>query len=142
MPSNKGTAAERFWARVFPSRGGCWLWLGYRINGYAKMRVGGKNSQASRFVYELFHGPIPPGHQVDHLCRNRNCVNPWHLEAVTPAENNRRSLSPSALNIGKTHCKHGHEFTPENTIPKANGGRNCRQCRNERKRRSRMEVCL
>lgn len=56
-----------------------------------------------------------PGTHIDHLCRNRRCVNPTHMEVVTPNENWRRGASPVGINARKTHCKHGHEFTPENT---------------------------
>lgn len=82
---------------------------------------------AHRMAYEELVGPIADGLQIDHLCRVRCCVNPAHLEPVTQAENIRRGVSPTAANRRKTHCKHGHEFTTENTrlVPE---GRICRRC--------------
>ncbi len=85
---------------------------------------------AHRFAYELLVGLIPVGLQIDHLCRNPSCCNPTHMEPVLPTENLRRGFSPSALNARKTHCKHGHEFTEENTYirPSTSGWRVCKEC--------------
>ena len=71
---------------------GCWEWCG-EINhkGYGRLWTGGKRYFAHRAYYEVTHGPIPEGHEIDHLCRNRRCVNPDHLEAVAPVENQRRA---------------------------------------------------
>ena len=97
----------RFNAKVSRSAG-CWAWTGAdRGNGYGKFQVAGRPVLAHRFAYEAFVGPIPDGLQLDHLCRNKACVNPSHLEPVTNREN--------ALRARRTHCKSGHEFTPENT---------------------------
>lgn len=79
-------------------------------------------------MYEAFVGPIPDGLQIDHLCRVRHCVNPAHLEPVTIAENVRRGAA------AQTHCKYGHEYTPENTVIH-HGGRECRTCNRIRSRR-------
>lgn len=92
---------------------------------------------AHRVAYEATVGPIPKGLQVDHLCRNRLCVNPSHLEAVTPAENKRRGFSPPAINARKTHCIHGHELAGANVYYRKDrpGRRQCRECERIRKRK-------
>lgn len=84
---------------------------------------------AHRWGYERFIGPVPPELHMDHLCRNPGCVNPAHLEPVTPGENVLRGVSFSALNKRKTHCMHGHEFTEENTLRYSYNGYHKRACR-------------
>lgn len=81
---------ERFWRRVQEQEGGCWLWVGTVDRGYGLLSVDGKTVRAHRYSYETLVGPIPDGLQIDHLCRNRGCVNPAHLEPVTQVENIRR----------------------------------------------------
>jgi hypothetical protein len=117
---------------------GCWLWLGFRDRqGYG--HFGGPHTGlrglAHRLMYVLTHGPIPPGHMVDHRCRVRWCCNPAHLEAVTAAENNRRSGSPTALNMLKHACPQGHPYDDTNTWRDAQGRRKCRACRSAYDRR-------
>lgn len=114
---------------------GCWQWTGWlESNGYARFTIGQKRTGAHRWAYERFVGSIPPGMAIDHLCRNRACVNPDHLEPVTTRANLLRGETLAAANAAKTHCKHGHKFTPENTVRDGAGNRQCRECRNRRAR--------
>jgi hypothetical protein len=114
---------------------GCWV-TNYHHDrgGYVAIRSGGRMRKLHRLTYEALVGPIPGGLQIDHLCRNRGCCNPAHLEPVTPRENSLRGVGPTAENATKTHCDQGHEFTPENTARRTDGTRRCIACR----RRHRM----
>lgn len=106
----------------------CWIWQFYtNPNGYGILMRDGE-SLAHRVYYKRAKGSIPRGYEVDHLCRQTECVNPDHLEAVTPRVNALRSRSPAAVNARKTHCIRGHELAGDNLIIKKAGGRNCRTC--------------
>ena len=131
---------------------GCWEWISSKDrDGYGKARFDGRTLIAHRAVYELLEGPIPEGLTLDHLCRNRACVNPGHLEPVTLAENLRRSplrrqgslprRQPQQGKPPRTHCSEGHELTPENTYArKGKDGTwpSCRRCRAETQRKYRQ----
>jgi hypothetical protein len=131
----------RFWERVRRTDG-CWLWTGAtNVGGYGRFNIYGRTIAAHRLSYEATVGPIGPGLQIDHLCRNKLCVNPAHLEPVTQQENNRRSYSPSAVNARKTRCQHGHEMAGANLwVNPKTGYRQCRQCNNARRRASRKRT--
>lgn len=108
----------------------CWEWQGAKDGtGYGKLWDGKRLSPAHRVAYELFVGPIPSGLQIDHLCRNRACVNPAHLEPVTCRENILRGVGLSAVNAKKTQCLRGHS---EWYVWR--GERHCKVCRLVRNR--------
>lgn len=122
------TPEQRLIERRSVAPTGCWEWSGYHAKtGYGTMAFGGKPEYVHRVSWEVFRGPIPIGLQIDHLCRNRSCFNPDHLEPVPQAENIRRGEGVSGINARKTHCQKGHEFTPENTYL-SRGFRSCRTC--------------
>lgn len=112
---------------------GCWEWTrGKCSSGYGSIRVKDKKHRVHRLFYETCFGPVPKGLQLDHLCRNRWCCNPDHMEAVTQQENIRRGLTGKLNNHNarKTRCPRGHEYTEENTyIQRVTGGRQCLICK-------------
>jgi hypothetical protein len=117
------------WKSVRFQPGGCWEWTGGRSSGYG--RIGGE--YVHRAVYKALVGPIPEGMTVDHLCRNRVCVNPAHMEIVSRAENVLRGEGVTAVNARKTHCPRGHPLVGDN-LKKGELTRKCRLCHNARQR--------
>lgn len=131
-PVLRPTPAARFWGFVAEAAGDCWEWGGGQTeNGYGQftVRPGASPVRAHRFAYQELVGEIPDGLQLDHLCRNRLCVNPWHLDPVPGRVNTLRGEGISARNARKSACVHGHLFTPENTYLDSRGRRLCRMCR-------------
>jgi hypothetical protein len=134
---------ERLLRSIEVDDNGCWVWQlskdkdGYGWVGIARKKTG----HAHRASYTVFKGEIPAGLTIDHLCRNRACINPDHLEAVPHGVNVLRGDAPTARNARATHCIHGHEFTEANTyINKGNGQRVCRKCSRIRSNRRYHEV--
>lgn len=127
-------AVDRFWSKVtVAGANSCWEWQACKsTGGYGRFFVAGLTRYAHRVAYEIVRGPIPDGLHIDHLCSNRSCVNPLHMEPVTKGENTRRGWRTNGGRAKAqrrlTHCKHGHPFTPENTRIGRNGWRLCIEC--------------
>ena len=128
----------RFWAKV-RQEGDCWVWTGsLSRDGYGCFNLGnGRTANAvHRLTFEELRAPIPPGLVIDHLCRNRACVNPWHLDPVTNAVNTQRGLvseANAARNRNHGTCKAGvHEWTEANHYRTPSTGKvRCRACARE-----------
>lgn len=132
-PNPKHPLRDRIFQHVHLALSGCWEWAGSRQpKGYGTVRGdNGKTALAHRAMYELLREPIPPELEIDHLCRNRSCVNPDHLEVVTPYENFIRGESPLAQKRRQISCINGHSFDEKNTISYIRKGatREARHCR-------------
>lgn len=138
-PRRPGGPEERFWAQVTrdgpvpehrPELGPCWQWIGGTVNhGYGSLAVDGRTVNAYAWAYRHFVGPVPPGRELDHLCRNRACVRTDHLEPVTHAENVRRGERPS-----RTSCPAGHLYDDGHAVITSQGARLCRTCHNAKRR--------
>lgn len=133
---------ERIADRVALTETGCLEWIGsIHKHGYGAVSTGSRTDGtrrkqwAHRAVYELLVGLIPDGLDLDHLCRNRSCVNPEHLEPVTRRENLMRGETAAAANSRKTHCPAGHAYVDSNVIRNNRGSRNCRTCKNQQRRK-------
>lgn len=149
-PANKpasetfdAAAKARFWSKVSPAPAdACWIWHGASNGrGYGNVGRNNKTYLAHRVAYELTFGPVPEGKDLDHLCKTKSCVNPTHLEPVSFLANMRRRYS-DAPDERETHCVHGHELTPENTLwanhrtgrRAGQSKRSCRSCANEHRK--------
>ena len=137
---------DRFWSKV-KKTDGCWLWQGaVNARGYGWFYIGQHRQgtrrafEAHRFAYQVLVGSVPPGKELDHLCRNSLCVKPEHLEPVTHRENILRGESPFAINSRKEYCHRGHRLEGENLIlqykPDGYIERRCRTCTRAKKRRA------
>lgn len=123
------TRVSRWIAKKVVAQGECWEWTGSKTrNGYGQVGIGGVNQMAHRVFYEYFVTGIPAGLDLDHLCRSRACVNPWHLEPVSRSVNLYRAETLGKYNLKKTHCPKGHEYSPSNTRITGAGSRACRAC--------------
>ena len=107
--------------------GDCWEWTGSTAGGYGMSTWAGRRQPAHRALWSALVGPVDSSLDLDHLCRNRLCVNPDHLEPVTRSVNARRGQTGGRLG-NRTHCKHGHAFTWANTRIDKYGVRRCRAC--------------
>jgi len=136
------TTMGRFWSKVRADHTtGCWNWTGStQASGHGRLTVEGKQHAAYRFLYEQLVAPIPAGLELDHLCNNPRCVNPDHLEPVTPDENKRRFRSIQAAEMGaRTTCIRGHERAIYERT--RDGGSNyCIECAREIAAAKRREV--
>lgn len=135
-PRIMGDDESRFLSYLV-DHGECWIYTGANAGGYGRFYFGDRVVPAHRYAYELLVGPIPEGLQLDHLCRDRACCNPDHLEPVTQRENLRRGIGPAGLNARKTKCPKGHPYDEANTYTHSAGWRQCRACRREMSRRRR-----
>lgn len=128
---------DRFAEKIALTDSGCIEWIASHNGvGYGTLttnRYGGK-VLAHRWSYEYHVGPIPAGLELDHLCRNRACVNPEHLEPVSHRVNTLRGTAPTAVNAAKTHCLRGHPFSGDNLHITPKGKRECRACHRDRER--------
>ena len=135
---------ERFFSHV-EKTDECWNWKAHRTpTGYGEFKIDGHYVKAHRWIYEQTIGPILNGREIDHLCRNRSCVRPDHLEVVTHAENMKRGRWPKGAwqkmaqaQLAKTHCPKGHPYRGDNLIQTRKDGhshRRCRMCYEEQQR--------
>lgn len=138
----KRSPSVRFLEKIEVLEGGCWKYLGaIKDNGYGVFSDGNrKQVYAHRFSFEAANGTIPFGLVIDHLCRNRWCVNPAHLEAVTQLVNLERGENKNFVRRANKICKRGHFQDKNNTLLRPDGRRYCKLCRQIRRRKSYVDA--
>ena len=133
---------QRFWNKVDKTQS-CWIWTAAKDqNGYGLIWFNGRLNRSHRVSWILSVGDIPPDLQIDHVCRNRACCNPAHLELVSSKENTHRGNGNAAIHARKIQCVNGHEFTPENTrwytTPAGRTTRVCKACKRSRNKNRKL----
>ena len=128
----KAELQQRLFAKIKMNDISCWLWQGHKTDGYGRIGSNGKTVRTHRAAYQAWIGPIPDGLTLDHLCRNRECFNPVHLQPVTKKENVLRGIGVTAANARKTHCLRGHLLAGINLFQTAD--RRCARCEHIRQR--------
>jgi hypothetical protein len=116
----------------------CWEWTGCLTKGYGRVAIDGKIRNTHNLTYRLFVGEVPSGFELDHLCRNKRCLNPYHLEAVTHVENVRRGYQFKYRSL-PGYCKGGHLLSDDNILPYELPARVCRLCKQRRYRTARAK---
>lgn len=132
--TDRPSVEARFFSQVTENLDGCWIFDKTNAKGYAAFTVDHRPVEGHRWNYQFLVGEVPAGLTLDHLCRVRSCVNPWHLEPVPHRVNILRGIGPAAVNARRTKCVNGHPFTSENTYLTPDGRRQCRTCRRVRDR--------
>ena len=131
---------ERFLSKINVVESGCWEWTdSLTTKGYGQIRIKDKKQHVHRFIYEYYYGELNSTLVINHLCRNRKCCNPLHLEQVTNKENILKGEGICAVNARKTYCKRNHPLTPQNTYNYPNR-RHCITCTQERNRITRSHL--
>ena len=125
----------------------CWEWTGYINNGknqgYAKFYYNSNEFSAHRWIYQYYYNEdIKDGLVIDHICRNRKCVNPIHLREITHKENILSRIGIAAINAKKTHCKYGHQLSGGNIGNNTKGGRSCKTCNYVYQRNKQAQLLL
>lgn len=125
----EGQSALIPYDRIITDDKGCWIWTGAKQDDYGIIYIRGKREFVHRAMYQLFVGPVNNNRELDHLCRNHSCCNPYHLEPITSRENSLRGNHPLFIAHRKNQCLKGHDLTNlENVRFRKDGRRRCLIC--------------